>query len=280
MSKTDEEKKVNDVLPDDEALSAFAAGAFGSPRKRAAAPAKAAQPAPFEPEKPTSPAPEPLEQPVADSTPAAVPTLVPAPASSSEEAPPAPAPPAQPQQAQVAVRETPPAPVTHQPTPMPSRAANLSKVDVPDLGPSGARPVQCTVMVAVTTRDRLASYQLAKKVETGREPTNAMVVRRAFLHARKQGLFGNLLHDLYNRQAPGDEEDFDDDGLLGEVAGRRTERGRMKDNVQQSFRPSMQELAAYDAFCAAYGFPNRSEFLDAMLDEFLPPLPSPGRRGR
>lgn len=288
MSKT-EAQKPNDVLPDDDALNAFAAAAF-APRKRAAAAPKADEATPPPAEKTvTQEEPEPSK---AEESPAVV---VPAPAGESEKPTPDPAPRAQPR-AQVAVREArtqttatqrvmPETEVPEAPLWRRTRAQGetvsektRAQVEIPDLGSSGARPVQCTVMVAVTTRDRLANYQLAKKMETGREPTNAMVVRRSFLHARKQGLFGKLLHDLYNRQAPADEEDFDDDGLLGEVAGRRTERGRMKDNVQQSFRPSMQELAAYDAFCEAYRFPNRSEFLDAVLDEFLPPLPSPGRR--
>ncbi|MEV3996659.1 hypothetical protein AB0K62_13415 [Streptomyces halstedii] len=135
-------------------------------------------------------------------------------------------------------------------------------------------------MVSTSVRDRIAQYQLTKKMEAGKEPTNSVVVRRAFLHAKRGDLFRKLLSAVHHRQNPVEDEDYDDDGLLGEVVGRRAERGRMKDSQQQSFRPSYQELATYDAFSTAYGFPSRSDFLDACLDEFLPTMPSGGRRGR
>lgn len=242
MSKDTSQGRANDVLPDDEALSAFAIGAFGKTARNRP---------PSEHSAPEPPA-------------------VPPPSVSPEPAP-----------AEVAVPDAPPVPVTHRPRPLPSTPQPV-KVTIPDYGPMGTRPVQCTVMIARTTRDRLAAYQLAKKMETGKEPTNALVVRRAFLHARKNQLFGKLLRDLQLRQSTVDEEDFDDDGILGGVSGRKAERGRVKDNVQQSFRPSTQELAAYDAFAEAYDFPTRSEFLDALLDEFLPTPKEPGagRRGR
>jgi hypothetical protein len=162
---------------------------------------------------------------------------------------------------------------------MPDRSV-VAQVDVPNLGAPGSRATQCTIMVSTSVRDRIAHYQLTKKMETGKEPTNSVVVRRAFLHAKRGDLFQTLLSAIRHRQNPVDDEDYDDDGLLGEVLGRRVERGRMKDSQQQSFRPSYQELATYDAFSVAYGFPSRSDFLDACLDEFLPSLPASGRRGR
>jgi hypothetical protein len=155
----------------------------------------------------------------------------------------------------------------------------VSAVQIRNLGEAGQRATQCTVMVSVSVRDRFAHYQLTKKME-GREPTNAVVVRRAVLHARKNDLFAQLLEKVRHRQQPVEDEDHDPDGLFGEVPGRRAERGRVKDSVQQSFRPSYQELEVIDAITAAYGFPSRSDFLDAALDAFLPPMPSGKSRGR
>jgi hypothetical protein len=133
-------------------------------------------------------------------------------------------------------------------------------------------------MVSQNVRDRFAYYQLSKKMAGDKEPSNALVVRRAFLHAKRGDLFAKLLTDVYQQQNAVDDEDYDEDGMLGEVVGRRAVRGRLKDSGQQSFRPSEQELATYDAYSQAYGFPSRSDFLTAVLDEFLPQLPASGRR--
>lgn len=162
-------------------------------------------------------------------------------------------------------------------TPKPQQPAT---VQIRNLGEAGQRATQCTIMVSASVRDRFAHYQLTKKME-GREPTNAVVVRRAVLHARKNDLFAQLLEKVRHRQQPVEDEDHDPDGLFGEVPGRRAERGRIKDSVQQSFRPSYQELEVVDAITTAYGFPSRSDFLDAALDAFLPSLPTTGKgRGR
>lgn len=306
--------KVNSELPDEDALGAFAAGAFGGSRrgrrnKQPAAvaaatdstatgsnPDSAVEPvaAAEEPAQPTAeatgekiplPAPAtetrpPAAQPDTASGPPWVPRTIreanEEPADSTASEAPAPARPAP--RAQVEVRDaaTPPA---HTPTVLPDRP-DPGQVQIPNLGTSGTRATQCTIMVSTGVRDRIAQYQLTKKMEAGKEPTNSVVVRRAFLHAKRGDLFPKLLSSVYHRQNPVDDEDYDDDGLLGEVVGRRAERGRMKDSTQQSFRPSYQELATYDAFSTAYGFPSRSDFLDACLDEFLPSLPASGRRSR
>lgn len=291
--KPKNDQHANSVLPDDDALSAFASTAFAprKPRRQdkegrpASAPAAPAAPAAEDKPKsapaPTSPAEAP--QPAA---------AVPAPAVSTDsetsraETPAADAPvasPREPAAAQVAVRTQPTAPaVSHTPVPVPSpyREITVDQVTVPDLGPTGSRAIQCTIMASQSVRERIAHYQLSKKMEGKPEPTNAIVVRRAFLHAKRNNLFGKILADLQHQQNPVDEEDYDEDGALGQVVGRRPVRGRLKDSGQQSFRPSEQELATYDAFSAAYGFPNRSDFLNALLDEFLPPMPASGRRGR
>ncbi|MEW2471069.1 hypothetical protein AB0919_39720 [Streptomyces sp. NPDC046994] len=139
---------------------------------------------------------------------------------------------------------------------------------------------QCTIMVQPQVRQRFTHYQTTQKVETGREPTNAIVVKRAFLHAHKNDLWAQLREDVRHRQTPVSDEDADPEGLFGEVPARRVDRGGVKHGVQQSFRPSLQELAVYDAYAAAHGFDNRSDFLDACLDAFLPPLSTARRSGR
>ncbi|MFI6658149.1 hypothetical protein ACIBL8_21800 [Streptomyces sp. NPDC050523] len=139
-------------------------------------------------------------------------------------------------------------------------------------------PTQCTIMVQPQVRRRFGLYQTAQKVETGVEPTNAVVVKRAFLHAHRNDLWAQLREAVRHRQHPVSDEDDDPEGLFGEVPARRVDRGGVKHGVQQSFRPSPQELAVYDTYAAAYSFDNRSDFLDAVLDAFLPPLPTPTSR--
>lgn len=304
--------KVNSELPDEDALGAFAAGAFGGSRRgrRNKQPTAAAD-SPAASSSKTEGAAEPVaadKEPVRPAAEVAA-EKIPAPAPAAEERPPVGQPetvsgppwvprtirgvseepsdsttpealvPARPApQAQVEVRETAPA-SAHSPVVLPDRPTP-GQVQIPNLGTPGSRATQCTIMVSTGVRDRIAHYQLTKKMEASKEPTNSVVVRRAFLHAKRGDLFPKLLSSVYHRQNPVDDEDYDDDGLLGEVVGRRAERGRMKDSTQQSFRPSHQELATYDAFSTAYGFPSRSDFLDACLDEFLPSLPASGRRSR
>ncbi|WP_459963920.1 hypothetical protein [Nocardia sp. IFM 10818] len=154
------------------------------------------------------------------------------------------------------------------------------RVEVPNLGADGAKLTQCLVNIESGVRDRFGHYQTVAKQSTGQEPNNAVVVRRAFVHARKADAFAELLIAVRNRSRLVEDEDDDPDGLLGPVEGRRSARGRMKNSVQQSFRPSRQELATYDAFWQGYGFPSRSDFLDAILDLFLPELPPQPRARR
>ncbi|MFD9442454.1 hypothetical protein ACFWBR_30500 [Streptomyces sp. NPDC060006] len=135
-------------------------------------------------------------------------------------------------------------------------------------------------MVESQVRKRFTHYQTAVKLETGSEPTNAVVVRRAFLHVKKNNSWNILRERARHRQHPVTEEDNDPDGLFGDVPARRVDRGSVKNSTQQSFRPSRQELAVYDAFAAAHGFDNRSDFLDAVLDAFLPDLPTSRRSTR
>lgn len=302
MSDNSSDTKVNSELPDEDALGAFAANAFGPSRRGrrnkaridgsdsagttgdGSAPPPAVAPEPGIDAGATSEAGQPHPEPQAAAGPlpeAPSPEVQPAPAPAPAVAIPAPslAEPAVTDRKQIEVHTPPAPPPTHVPTRMPERV-ETGQVQIPNLGTEGSRATQCTIMVSGSVRDRIAQYQLSKKMETGKEPTNSVVVRRAFLNAKRNNLFQTLLAAVHHRQNPVEEEDYDDDGLLGEVVGRRVERGRMKDSQQQSFRPSYQELATYDAFSTAYGFPSRSDFLDACLDEFLPSKTSSARRGR
>lgn len=302
--------EVNSTLPDDDALAAFANAALGNGRRRRrqqgasgdettvgstatspatddarpaaeppaavnAAPA-ADEPAPAPaPPAVTAPAPEPtppVPQPVGEG-PADVPRQAPAPDAEPEQAP-AEEPPA----AEVAVRAVVVPVARTSPLPPGLQDGAVIEVRVPDLGPSGRRGTQCTVMIRQDVRERFARYQLEKKLQGDKEPSNSIVVRRAFLFAQRGNLFGEILRDVYHAANAVDEEDYDEGGLLGDVVGRRAIRGRVRNTGQQSFRPSEQELAAYDAFQVAYGFPDRSAFVDGILDRFLPPLPASGRR--
>jgi hypothetical protein len=295
----------NSELPDEDALAAFATNAFGSGRRRkrggdtgkkepAAAAAQPSvvgerQPETAVPPQPAQETPEP--EPAKPEPTVVVPAPALAPIPPAAQVPPrgpnrqhdapeesSPAVPGG-EHTQVAVRAVEaPAPAAHRPVPLAYRAdVPIDQVQVPALGPAGARATQCTVMISQNVRDRFAHYQLSKKMAGDREPSNALVVRRAFLHCKRNDLFGKLLSDVYQQNNAVDDEDYDEDGMLGEVVGRRAVRGRLKDSGQQSFRPSEQELVTYDAYSQAYGFPSRSDFLNAVLDEFLPQLPS-GRR--
>lgn len=162
-------------------------------------------------------------------------------------------------------------PATARPEPEPREAPPA--VQLPVAASVQNTTTGCTINVSTDVRARFAHYQLVQKVETGHEPTNAVVVRRAVLHVQKEQLFGQLLMLLRQGQQEIQEEDLDPDGLFGEAPERRTERGRVKDSTQQSFRPSWRELAVIDALTARHGFPSRSDFLTAVLDSFLPALP-------
>jgi hypothetical protein len=243
---------VNDSLPDDDALDAL----LPPPKKRRPAPAT----------RPPQPQDRPRpEQPAAGVTNPAAPAPAPA-------ARPAPAAVPEPKAASA------PAPLPAQPAKATDTPAVPAPLDIQRPQVGDQRSTQCTVNVHAGVRARFAAYQLAKKVEAGAEPTNAVVVRRAVLHARKFNLFAQMLETVRHEQTPAEAEDDDPDGLFGDVVGRRAERGRVRQVAQLPFRPSYRELAVIDAMAAAYGFANRSEFLNAALDEFLPLLQDKRRR--
>lgn len=303
MSDTKNPADVNSELPDRDALAAFANSALGARRRRRPAAPASDEPA-AAPTPPADTTPGQTEQADKESEPAteetaAVQAEQPSTAPAAEEPKPAvPGPAAAPEESAPAVRPKPkPEPVPATPetqstevevravtvpmtrTPVPPGLQGVSiEVQVPALGSAGMRATQCTIMASGSVRDRFAHYQLSKKMAGEKEPSNALVVRRAFLYCKRANLFGKLLTDVYQQHNAVEDEDYDEDGLLGEVIGRRAVRGRLKDSGQQSFRPSEQELVTYDAYSQAYGFPSRSDFLNAVLDEFLPQLPASSRR--
>lgn len=256
-----------DSLPDDDALDAFS-NVLPPPKKRPDR--KPDKPAPADPAPPTADSgPEPDEQPVKDA-PVAIPT----------QAEPDPEPEPTPQPEAEAPAPEPAAEVEVRTRPAPTRAVPVPLAELPirreDVG--AQRSTQCTVNVSTDVRVRFSAYQLAKKLSVGAEPTNAVVVRRAVLHARRNDLFARMREAIRHRQTPLDDEDDDPEGLFGDVPGRRAERGRVREVAQLPFRPSYEELQVIDALARAYEFANRSEFLDAALDEFLPPLQDKRRR--
>ncbi|MFH8736838.1 hypothetical protein [Streptomyces sp. NPDC017964] len=138
---------------------------------------------------------------------------------------------------------------------------------------------QAMAMVSDDVRRRFEHYQTLQRQQSGHEPTNAVVIRRAFVRARRDDCFSQLLDEERRRQKLfAQEDDSDADDLFGDVPSRKAARGRTKGRVQLSFRPSRRELAVYDGWAEAYRFDNRSDFLNAVLAHFLPDLPQ--RRGR
>ncbi|MEW2527567.1 hypothetical protein [Streptomyces sp. NPDC047071] len=171
-----------------------------------------------------------------------------------------------------APRDAAPAKATQ--TPAPQTAAARHEAAPRAATAADNAPGPCTIIVRRDVRERFRNYQTATRAQTGTEPTNAVVVKRAFLHAHKHNLWAQLREDVRHRQQPAQQEDDDPLGLFGDVPARRVDRGGVKHGVQQSFRPSPQELAVYDSHATAHGFDNRSDFLDAVLEVFLPPLPA------
>ena len=152
----------------------------------------------------------------------------------------------------------------------PATPAPKVDIELPNLGALGRTTMQCAVNIDLGVQDRFNEYQADRKTATGREPTNAVVIRRAVAAANKEEVFGELLEAALLRLRTGEEADDDSDSLFGEVEGRKESRGRTKTTGQQPFRPSRQELAVIDAIWQGYHFPSRSDFLNAVLDWWLP----------
>ncbi|AJF70375.1 hypothetical protein [Streptomyces vietnamensis] len=153
-------------------------------------------------------------------------------------------------------------------------------IEAPAPRPSAATPLlrrrgtdQCMVMVDGHVRLRFERYQTAQRQTTGREPTNAVVVRRAVLHAQRHDLYAEMLARLQADNRPSTDEDDDPDGLFGTPEpSQRLARGRVKNREQLSFRPSAHELEVIDGLASSWAFPSRSDFVNEALHVFLPAL--------
>ncbi|MFD9047859.1 hypothetical protein ACFVVP_25860 [Streptomyces sp. NPDC058128] len=129
------------------------------------------------------------------------------------------------------------------------------------------------VMVDGHVRQRFDQYQTAQRLATGKEPTNAVVVRRAVLHAQRHDLYAEMLGRIQSGTWPTTDEDDDPDCLFGEPEpSQRPMRGRVKNREQLSFRPSVRELEVIDGLSESWAFPNRSDFVNEALHAFLPAL--------
>ncbi|MFE4304763.1 hypothetical protein ACFRR6_01595 [Streptomyces sp. NPDC056891] len=118
-----------------------------------------------------------------------------------------------------------------------------------------------TSIVDVTVVARFSAYQTAQKVKTGAEPANTVVVFEAINAAMREGKLSEL-----GKAPEGDPDDF----LSIHTPGRRTSRERRKTD-QLSWRPTYGQLNKLDKVWKAH-FKDRSQFINAVLDDFLPEL--------
>ncbi|MEV2236323.1 hypothetical protein AB0H69_48365 [Streptomyces phaeochromogenes] len=108
--------------------------------------------------------------------------------------------------------------------------------------------------------ERFKAHQLDQKVRTREEPSNTVVVFLAINAAVK----GNKLAGLN-----GGPDDSGDDFLSIHAPGRRTSRERRRTD-QLSWRPTFGNLDMIDALWPEHGFKDRSQFINAVLDAYLP----------
>ncbi|MEU9416048.1 hypothetical protein [Streptomyces sp. NPDC048272] len=128
------------------------------------------------------------------------------------------------------------------------------------------RFTQVTSIVDVAVLERFGAYQDAQKAKTGAEPANTVVVFEAINAAMRANKLGEL-----SRAPEADPDDF----LAIHTPGRRTSRERRKTD-QLSWRPTFGQLGKLDTAWKAH-FKDRSQFINAVLDDFLPEL-KPKRR--
>ncbi|WP_225636773.1 hypothetical protein [Streptomyces solaniscabiei] len=112
----------------------------------------------------------------------------------------------------------------------------------------------------VDVLERFKAYQLDQKVRTREEPSNTVVVFQAINAAVKSGKLGEL-----NSQPEEDEGEF----LSIHAPGRRTSRERRRTD-QLSWRPTFGNLDMIDGLWPEHNFKDRSQFINAVLDAYLP----------
>lgn len=178
----------------------------------------------------------------------------------------APSGPPQPAGAVAAAAQPPAPPAPSAAPPQPRRSAPspsaTTRENAPAADPSASddRFTQVTSIVEVEVLERFKAYQLDQKVRTKEEPSNTVVVFLAINAAVKD----NKVAELNN--APAD----DADGFLAiHAPGRRTSRERRRTD-QLSWRPTFGNLEMIDGLWPEHGFKDRSQFINAVLDAFLP----------
>ena len=139
--------------------------------------------------------------------------------------------------------------------------------ELPDI-PHGDLIRQATINVAAGVAERFRAYQRQQAAEAA-APSNAEVVFRALEACR--GRYAEVVASRRPQAEPG--------RLFGApVAGRRvSSEARLSSQI--NYRPTYAEVAEIKRLAQQAEALSVSAFLDAVLDEFLPPLP--GRpRGR
>ncbi|MBH1939212.1 hypothetical protein I5Q34_33990 [Streptomyces sp. AV19] len=115
----------------------------------------------------------------------------------------------------------------------------------------------------MTVIARFEQYQTMEKMNNGVSLSNTAVVLTAINHS------AGAFEELARKRNPSQE----DSGQLFAIRtpGRRVTKERRKVD-QLSWRPTYGEIARVDKIWEAARFPNRSAFVEATLDAFLPPL--------
>jgi hypothetical protein len=133
---------------------------------------------------------------------------------------------------------------------------------LPDV-PHGDLIRQATISVAAEIAERFRAYQRQQSAD-GPAPSNAEVIFRALEACRDR--YAQVVASRRPQQEPG--------RMFGApVPGRRaTSEARLSSQI--NYRPTYAEAAAIKDLAREAGAPSVSAFLDAVLDEVLPPLTS------
>jgi len=163
---------------------------------------------------------------------------------------------------------SPPAPAAAPPqprsaTPAPAPAPRPA-TQAPD-SRTADRFTQVTSIVDVDVLERFKDYQLDKKLREGKEPSNTFVVFSAINDAVKEDALDRL-----SKTGTEEEEVADPNAFLSiQAPGRRITRERRRTD-QLSWRPTFANLDQIDELWPQHGFRDRSHFINAVLDWFLP----------
>jgi hypothetical protein len=132
--------------------------------------------------------------------------------------------------------------------------------ELPDV-PHGDLIRQATISVAAGVAERFRAYQ-RQQAAHGPAPSNAEVVFRALDACRDR--YAAVVASRQPQPEPGRR-------FGAPVPGRRvTSEARLSSQI--NYRPTHAEVAEIKRLQQEAGAPSVSAFLDAVLDEFLPPL--------